>query len=80
MIKIFAPILVSILLISGAFFIGKDYGKTKEISNCQQQQIINQNEDIKIIAKSVENRKINNLIDFDDDLLFLQEYNCSDCK
>jgi hypothetical protein len=80
MIKIFSPILIAIALIVAAFFLGKDYGGEKELISCQEKQIITQNEEIKTVVKSVQNRKVNNLISYSDDLLWLQQNNCADCK
>lgn len=80
MIRIFAPILTAIALIVAAFFLGKDYGEKKELVSCQEKQIIIQNEEIKTVVKSAQNRKVNNLISYHNDLLWLQQNNCSDCK
>jgi hypothetical protein len=80
MIKIFAPILIAIALIVAAFFLGKDYGKSKEGAVCQEKEIITQNEEIKTVVKSAQNRKVNNLVSYADDLFWLQQNNCADCK
>lgn len=73
------PILAALALIAGAFFIGKDYGKSKEIFNCQNQQIVNQNEDKKSIIEA--KKTINKISAMPDDTIWGELFKnyCTDC-
>ena len=80
MIKFFAPILAALALIAGAFFLGKDYGKSKEIFNCQSQQIVNQNAETKSIIEA--KKTINKINSLPDDVVWSELFKnyCTDCN
>lgn len=79
MIKFFTPILIALALIAGAFFLGKDYGKSKEVSNCQNQQIVNQDAETKSIIEA--KKTINKISAMPDDAIWNELFrsNCTDC-
>lgn len=79
MIKYFAPILIALALIAGAFFLGKDYGAKGEKVECQKITIQNQNENTQSFVKSTQIRnKINAL---PDDAIWSELFSkyCTDC-
>lgn len=80
MIRFFFPILIAIALLTGAFFLGKGYGSSKELAKCQQTQISSQNEGIKTIVKSTQSREKINALPIDAVWNELFKRYCPDCK
>jgi hypothetical protein len=79
MIKYFAPILIALGLIAGAFFVGKDYGLKGEKVECQKTVILNQNENTQSLVKSTQIR--NQINALPDDAIWSELFSkyCTDC-